>query len=150
MTLYIHWHLPFYLKAPLLLKEKSAFKTKIIFIKQNSHWLSQLVNTCDRSRSSVTSNLMIECFTTIINGWKLIFKSRSRNPALFFTLIEVLIITVCNIQSMNSPVELQDLQNLFSYHLVCYITWLYARLDDLQTRLLRQIVLFLRNNSLVV
>ena len=136
---------------------------KILFIKQNSHWPSQLVITCDRSYSSVTSNLMIECFTTINNGWKLIFKSRSRNPApLFtliqvlittvfnFTLIEILIITVCNFQSMNNPVELQNLQNLFLYHLLCYITWLYATLDDLQTRLLRQILLFLWNNSLVV
>ena len=76
----------FYLKTLHLLREKWTFKTKIVFIKQNSHWLSQLVNTCDRSRSSVTSNLMIECFTTIINGWKLIFKSRSRNPNPFLLL----------------------------------------------------------------
>ena len=39
---------------------------------------------------------MIECFTTIINGWKLIFKSRSRNPAPLFTLIEALIIKKCS------------------------------------------------------
>ena len=45
--------------------------------------------------SSATPNLMIECFTTIINGWKLTFKSRSRNPAPLFTLIEVLIRKKC-------------------------------------------------------
>ena len=105
--------------------------SSILKLKQNGYWLSQLVNTCDRSRSSVTSSLMIECFITIINCLKLIFKSRSRNPVPLFTLIEVLIITVCNFQSMKSPVELQTLQNLFLYHLVCYITWLNAILDDL-------------------
>ena len=41
------------------------------------------------------------------------------------------------------------------YHLVvispgCYISWLDATLEDLQTRPLRQIQLFLRNNSLIV
>ena len=65
---------------------------KIVFIKQNSHWLSQQVNTCGGSRSSVTYNLIIECFTAIINEWKLIFKSRSRNPSPLFTLIEVLVL----------------------------------------------------------
>ena len=33
-------------------------------------------------------------------------------------------------------------------YLVSYITWLDATLDDLQTRPLRQILLYLRNNSL--
>ena len=42
------------------------------------------------------------------------------------------------------------LKIILLYHLVCYITWLGATLDDFQTRPLRQILLFLRNNSLTV
>ena len=53
---------------------------------------------------------------------------------------------VCNFQSMKSPVELNSLSSKF----FCYITWLDATLDDLQTRPLRQILLFFRNNSLAV
>ena len=54
--------------------------------------------------------------------------------------------SVCNFQSMKSPVELNCLFSKF----FCYITWLDAILDDLQTRPLRQILLFLRNKSLAV
>ena len=53
---------------------------------------------------------------------------------------------VCNFQSMKSAVELNSLSSKF----FCYITWLDATLDDLQTRPLRQILLFFRNNSLAV
>ena len=46
-----------------------------------------------------------------------------------------------NFQSMKSPVELNSLFSKFILNLVCYITWLDASLDDLQTRPLRQILL---------
>ena len=52
--------------------------------------------SCGGSRNPVTSNLMIGCFTKITNDWNLIFKSKSRNPALLFTFIEVLIIKKCS------------------------------------------------------
>ena len=56
---------------------------------------------------------------------------------------------VCNFQSTKSPVEPNSLLSKFLlYHLVCYSTWLDVTLDDLQTRQLRQILLFLWNNSL--
>ena len=57
-------------------------------------------------------------------------------------------ITVCNFQSMKSPVELNSLFLKFFcyYHLV----WLDATLDALKVKPLCQILLFLRNNSLVV
>ena len=42
------------------------------------------------------------------------------------------------------------LKILLLCHLVCYKTWWDATLDDLQTRPLRQILLFLWNNSLAV
>ena len=41
-------------------------------------------------------------------------------------------------------------QNSFVISSGCYITWLDKTLDDLQTRLLSQILLFLQNNSLPV
>ena len=41
-------------------------------------------------------------------------------------------------------------QNSFVISPSCYISWLDATLDDLQTRPLRQILLFLRNKSLTV
>ena len=52
---------------------------------------------------------------------------------------------------MKSPVELNNLFSKF----FCYVTWFlilpdYATLDGLQTKPLRQILLFLRNNSLAV
>ena len=49
--------------------------------------------------------------------------------------------TVCNFQSMKSSVDLNSLfiKILLLYHLVCYITWLDATLEDTQTRPLRQI-----------
>ena len=47
---------------------------------------------------------------------------------------------------MKSPVELNSLfSKFFCYHLVCCITLLDTTLGDLQTRPLRQILLFLRN-----
>ena len=52
--------------------------------------------------------------------------------------------TVCNFQSMKTPVELNSLLSKF----FCYITWLDATMDDLQPRPLRQILLFLWNNGL--
>ena len=58
-------------------------------------------------------------------------------------------ISVCNFQSMKSPVELNSLFLKF----FCYTTWFDhgdATMEALQTRLLRQILLFLRNNSLSV
>ena len=42
------------------------------------------------------------------------------------------------------------LKILFLYHLVCYVTWLEAILDDLQTRTSHRTLLFFWNNSLVV
>ena len=52
---------------------------------------------------------------------------------------------------MKSPVELNNLfSKFFCYHLVCCITWLDTTLGDLQTRPLRQILLFLRNICLAV
>ena len=54
--------------------------------------------------------------------------------------------TVCNFQSMKTPVELNSLLS----KVFCYITWLDATMNDLQTRALRQILLFLWNNSLTV
>ena len=53
---------------------------------------------------------------------------------------------VCNFQSMKNPVELNSLFSKF----FCYVTWLDATQDDLQTSTLCQILLFLRNNSLAV
>ena len=52
---------------------------------------------------------------------------------------------------MESPVELNSLLSKF----FCYIIWLLYQLirvtlDNLQTRPLRQIVLFLRNNILTI
>ena len=46
-------------------------------------------------------------------------------------------VTVCNFQSMKSPVELNILLSKF----FCYISWLAAALDDFQSRPLRQILL---------
>ena len=55
------------------------------------------------------------------------------------------------IQSIKSPVELNSLSKiLLLYYLVYYITWLYATVADLQTRPLRQILLFLWNNGMTV
>ena len=63
-------------------------------------------------------------------------------------------ITVCNFQSMKSTVELNRLFLKF----FCYITWFVISpdqtptwmLDDLQTRSLRQILAYLRNNSIAI
>ena len=49
--------------------------------------------------------------------------------------------SVCHFQSMKSPVEPNSLFSKF----FCYITWL----DDLQTRPLRQMLSFLRNNGIL-
>ena len=54
--------------------------------------------------------------------------------------------TICNFQSLRSPVE----QNNLSPKCFCYITWLDATLDNLETKPLRQILLFPCNNSLGV
>ena len=53
---------------------------------------------------------------------------------------------------MKSPVELNSLLSIFFFviSLGCYISWLDATLGDLQTRPLRQILLFLRNSTLTV
>ena len=60
-------------------------------------------------------------------------------------------ISVYNFQSMKSPVELKPYLTIFLlYDLVCYITWLDATVEDLQTRPLGKILLFLRNISLMV
>ena len=55
-------------------------------------------------------------------------------------------IPVCNFQSMKSLVEQPFFKILFLNHLVV----IDATLDDLQTRPLRQILLFLQNNSLTL
>ena len=47
---------------------------------------------------------------------------------------------------MRNPLELNSLFPKFFY----YITWLDATVDDLQTRFLRQILLFLQKNGLTV
>ena len=55
---------------------------------------------------------------------------------------------VCNFQSMKVPWNwIAFYQNSFVISPGLLITWLDARLDDLQTRPLRQILLFLRDNS---
>ena len=56
--------------------------------------------------------------------------------------------SVCNFQSMKSPVELSSL----FLKLFCYITWFdqTRHWAPLRTRPLRQILLFLRNNSLPI
>ena len=51
---------------------------------------------------------------------------------------------VCNVQSMKSPLQMNSLLS----KLFCYITWLDATLEKFQTAPLRQIRLYLRNNSL--
>ena len=60
---------------------------------------------------------------------------------MFAYIFRALILSVCNFQSTRSPVELNSLLS----KIFCYIN-----LDDLETRPLRQVLLFLRNNSLVV
>ena len=57
-------------------------------------------------------------------------------------------LSVCHFKSMKNPVEMNSL----FYYITCsfYIAWLHAALDDLQTRPLRQILLFLGNDSLAV
>ena len=67
------------------------------------------------------------------------FSSSTRRRANFSS-------SVCDFQSMKTPVELNSLLSKF----FCYITWLDATMDDLQTRPLRQTLLFLWNNSLTV
>ena len=54
--------------------------------------------------------------------------------------------SVCNFQSMKIPMELNSLLS----KIFCYMTWSDATLGELQTRHLRQILLFLGNNSLAV
>ena len=56
-------------------------------------------------------------------------------------------ISVCNFQSMKNPVQLNSLFSKFYCYITwfCYITWSDATLDDLQTRPLRQNLLFLWN-----
>ena len=57
-------------------------------------------------------------------------------------------ISVCNFQSMKSPVELNNLLPKFFCYITWFvITWLDPTLDDFQTKPLRQILLFRRNNS---
>ena len=57
-------------------------------------------------------------------------------------------ISVCNFQSMKSPVERNNLLPKFFCYITWFvITWLDPTLDDFQTRPLRQILLFRRNNS---
>ena len=70
---------------------------------------------------------------------------------LYYHFIKI-IKAVCNFQSMKTPKELNSLLSkfFFLYHLVLYITWLDATMDDLQARPLRQILLFLWNNRLTV
>ena len=57
--------------------------------------------------------------------------------------------SVCNFQSMKSPVKLNSLFSKFA----CYMTWFLivdATVDDFQTRPLSQVLLFLRNSGLTV
>ena len=83
--------------------------------------------------------LLLEQFV-IFNPWnrRLIHVTKSR---IFKNLN-----TVCNFHSIKNPMELNNLLWKF----FCYITWLDVTLDNLQTRYLRQILLFLWNNSLAV
>ena len=60
--------------------------------------------------------------------------------------IRVVQIFVFSILLQKNPLELNSLLLKF----LCYITWLDAILEALQTRSLRQILLFPRNNSLAI
>ena len=56
--------------------------------------------------------------------------------------------TVCNFHSMKTPVELNSLLSKFFCHVIWFVIW--TTMDDLQTRPLRQILLFPWNNSFTV
>ena len=126
-------------------------------ISRNNHSLS-FVFSCSHSMSLAVTLMVTRCYSLYHSLSPVVTRCRSMYHSSVLRGVEKIVFIprkksfvnpwkISHFQSMKSPVELNSLfyKTILSYHLV----WWDATLEALQTRPLRQILLLLRNNSLV-
>ena len=89
--------------------------------------------SCANKRNKSVETLNSSRMVVHIASAKITEHKGSISPYSFYG--QILDCSVCNFQSMNSSMKLNSLfSKLLLYHQVCYMTWLDARMYDLQRR----------------